>query len=141
MSIRTQLISGLTACFSITLAIGLLGIDGQYTTNASTLEIYQGDLVPILRIAEVRQHLHQDQMVLSRMFLDHSAAAVDLAREKLARSRKETEVAWQSYLPLIDGDAERHAADAVVASRSALATLNGQAIELAAGAISIQHTA
>lgn len=132
LSIRSKLIAGLTACAALTLGMGLIGTFGLRATNAYTLDIYRGDLVPILRIAEIRQGIHSDESALQNVLVLRTASSVQDARARLRVDAKTVDQAWSAYAPTIDGDTERAAADGLTAARQSLAHLNNQALDRAA---------
>jgi methyl-accepting chemotaxis protein len=132
LSIRAKLVSGLAGNAVFTLCVGIIGIIGMRMTNDSTLDIYQGDLVPILRIADVRQGIHSDESALQKMLVLHTPASVQIARDQILANAKASDQAWSSYAPMIEGGAERDAADALVVARRTLDQLDADALDRAA---------
>ena len=131
LTIRSKLITGLTACSVLMLGIGLVGAHGERSINANTLEIYQEDLIPILRITDTRQSVHAGETALDEMLLQRTAKAVDAARKRIAADKATADAAWAAYYPMISSDAERRAADAVVVLRKTLDRLNQSALKAA----------
>jgi len=130
-SIRTKLTLGLASCAAVMVAIGLIGEAGERTINANTLEIYQGDLIPILDITQVRQGIHADVEAVQRMLLTGDATAVTKAREALAQNAASADAAWSDYYVAITDAEEKAEADALIFSRRALARRNQDVINLA----------
>jgi methyl-accepting chemotaxis protein-1 (serine sensor receptor) len=132
LSIRAKLIAGLTGCAVLTLCVGAIGTVGLRATNAYTLDIYRGDLVPILRIAEIRQGIHADESALQAVLVSRTPESVQDARTRIHADAQAINKAWSAYAPMIEGDTERAAADALVAARRTLDHLSEQALDHAA---------
>lgn len=128
LSIRTLLISGLATCAVLIAMIGGFGALGEAEVNANTLEIYQGDLIPILRLAQIRQNRAMDAQVLSRVLANKSADLLSTARETLRTNRAADDAAWAAYYPEIASVAERATADAVAEDRRRLDDLHRAAL-------------
>lgn len=132
LSIRAKLIAGLTSCALLTLCVGIIGTSGLRATNAYTLDIYRGDLVPILRIAEIRQGLHANESALQSVLVLRTPSSIQDARARLRVDAQAIDRAWSAYAPMIEGVTERAAADKLVAARRILDRLDTQALETAA---------
>lgn len=132
LSIRAKLIAGLTGCAVLTLSVGIIGTIGLRTTNTHTLDIYQGDLVPILRIAEIRQNIHADESALQMVLVLRTPSSVQDARTLLRVNAVAIDKAWAAYAPMIEGSTERAAANELVAARRTLDRLSTHALDLAA---------
>jgi methyl-accepting chemotaxis protein len=130
-SIRTKLTLGLASCAAVMVAIGLIGEAGERAINANTLEIYQGDLIPILDITQVRQGIHADVEAIQRMLLTGDAHAVEKARETLVQNAASADAAWSDYYVTITDSEEKAEADALIISRKALASRNQNVINRA----------
>jgi len=130
-SIRTKLTLGLASCAAVMVAIGLIGEAGERAINARTLEIYQGDLIPILDITQVRQAIHADVEAVQRMLLTSDAPAVAKARDALAKNAAAADAAWFDYYGTITDSEEKAEADALSFSRNALASRNQDLIKRA----------
>lgn len=132
LTIRAKLIAGLSACSLLMLGIGLIGAHGERNININTLDIYQGDLIPILHITDARQSVHADETALDEMLLKRIPSAVDAARARIESDKSSADAAWAAYYPMISSDVEREAADAVVGLRRKLDDMNRQALTAAA---------
>lgn len=130
-TIRAKLVIGLSTCSLIIVGVGALGAYGQRAANANTSEIYNGDMVPILRITEFRQQIHADETAVSAMLISRTEASVAAARASLKKDGLAADMAWNAYAPLIDSPSERGAADKVVSARARLMAFHRAALERA----------
>jgi methyl-accepting chemotaxis protein len=131
LSIRALLITGLTACALLLLIVGGLGVFGQQEVNANTLEIYQGDLVPILQLARVRQSLTDNSLALTQVLVAKNHDALTAAQLTIKRDNVADDAAWSAYYPEIASASERSAADAVAVDRKRINQLNQAALDAA----------
>jgi methyl-accepting chemotaxis protein-1 (serine sensor receptor) len=133
LSIRALLISGLATCAALIAVIGAFGVLSEAEINANTLEVYRGDLIPILHLAQIRQNLVVDGQALSHALASKSPASLSAARETIDVHKAADEAAWSAYYPEIATAAERSSADAVAKDRQRLDRLHQAAITRATG--------
>ncbi|MET0331425.1 MAG: methyl-accepting chemotaxis protein [Dyella sp.] len=130
MTIRNKLIIGLALCAAVLLAVGAIGIDGQTRGNAGTAAIYNTNLEPILRIAEISEIEATYRTAIFRLILDGKASQSATLSPQISGWNRQIDAAWDGYYPAdISTDVERRAALEFIASRKRMDAIYTQIVQ------------
>ncbi|GGY78419.1 methyl-accepting chemotaxis protein [Pseudoduganella plicata] len=120
LSIRTRLIATMAILGLIIVFIGLLGIYGMRSVNASLEDVYSDQLQSSIAIAEAKNHLSRARLAQDRGVFHPESPDLEKLLERVNSFIVKSDNAWQRYMALEQGPEEQTLADVVAQTRKAM---------------------
>jgi methyl-accepting chemotaxis protein len=134
MKIAIRILGTVAASVAIAAVVGFVGLRGIRAADEGGRRIYADALLPIAEVTDIRHHIDEQRTALNRALLSDAPDTAQVARDRVAALRSEGDATWKLYYPAqVDSDRERAAADAFIASRSAVRPLVDAQLALLGG--------
>lgn len=123
-TVKLKIVSAMGAAFAVALTVGLVGLYAVSKTYADVDGVYNGNLEPIVLVADVRSSIVADRTSISRALMEGTPESLAAAKKEMAERAVEVNKAWSAYFPaLVSSDEEMRAAKAFIGYRDATAPL------------------
>ncbi|ALL70565.1 Methyl-accepting chemotaxis protein I serine chemoreceptor protein (plasmid) [Paraburkholderia caribensis MBA4] len=108
-TVRAKIILVLTTGMVVTVLVGVFGLHGMSDLSGSLQDTYNGNVVPIVQVAKVRNGMQNVRLLLWRMQAQHSGEFIPKVRDMQAQTKSD----WNEYYGSggISSPAERAIAD------------------------------
>ena len=131
LSIRTRLIATMAILGLIIVFIGLLGIYGIRSVNASLENTYSNQLASSMAIADAKNFIARARMAQDRGIFHPDSPELEKLLARVENFIGKSDAAWQRYLALPLGPGEKELAENVTRTRKAVAEEGLRAMSVA----------
>ncbi len=134
-TVKLKIVAAMAAAFAVALAVGLIGLYAVSKTYADVDGVYNGNLVPIVLVSEVRADILANRTSFNRALLKGTVEAGSAAKADIESRVANVDKAWEGYYPSkVTSVEEMEAAKAFIATRSVTRPLMEEELKrLAAG--------
>jgi methyl-accepting chemotaxis protein-1 (serine sensor receptor) len=119
LKIRTRLIAAMVFLGALLTIVGVVGVYGMRSANASLKEVYTNQMVSALKLTDTKNFLNRARFVIDRGVFHPEAPDLDKTLARAEGFMADSEKAWKEYLALPVEDGEKALADDLAPKRAA----------------------
>jgi len=113
-SIKFKIVLAFGLCLALIVAIGVFGQFGLSRLNSNVNDSYEGNLLPILDLADMRAAQFEIRLQVRRAQSLHDAAQTKASIDRIHAAQDRLNKGWSDYYPnRVSSDKEREIADSI----------------------------
>jgi methyl-accepting chemotaxis protein-1 (serine sensor receptor) len=119
LTIRARLIAIMMFLGALIVIIGVVGVYGMRSANASLQEVYTNQMASALKLTDTKNFLNRARFVIDRGVFHPDAPDLQKTLSRAEGFMQQSETSWKAYLALPTDPAEKALSDDLVPKRAA----------------------
>jgi len=118
LTIRMRLIASMVVLGALIVIIGVVGVYGMRSANASLQDVYSNQMASALKLTDAKNFLNRARFVVDRGVFHPDAPDLEKTLSRADDFIQQSDKAWQGYLALPSDAAEKALSDELQAQRA-----------------------